>query len=220
MPTVFLSYRRIDTGDEAGRLADTLQHKFGRRFVFRDVVSISPGDKFDTVLETQLAAAKVVLVLIGKTWIEELKTRFTEEKTDFHRVEVATALRRGKRVIPVLFKGATPPPESELPEDLIQLTKRQAITIRDESWSTDADRLIDAIGRSYRWDLLVLRIVLALVLAILSVWKLSSQLAPDQAIDYGFIRGLVLLFVSIYGFIELSIGYRHFRRLKRLRQTV
>jgi hypothetical protein len=159
-------------------------------------------------------------VLIGKTWLEELKTRLTEENTDFHRVEVATALRRGKRVIPVLFKGATPPPESELPKDLLQLTKRQAITIRDESWSMDADRLIDAIGHSYRWDLLGLRIALALVLAIVSVWKLSSQLAPDRAIDYGFIRGLVLLFVGVYGFIELSIGYRHFRRLKRLRQTV
>jgi len=220
MPTVFLSYRRSDTGGEAGRLADTLQHKFGRRFVFRDVVSISPGDQFDTVLETQLAAAKVVLVLIGTTWLEELKRRLTEEKTDFHRVEVATALRRGKRVIPVLLKGATLPPLSELPEDLLQLTKRQSITIRDESWTADADRLIDAIGRSYRWDLLALRIAVALVLAILSVWKLSSQLAPDRVSDYGFMRGLVLLFVGVYGLIELFIDYRYFRRLKRLRQTV
>lgn len=48
MPTVFLSYRRSDTGGEAGRLADTLQHKLGQRFVFRDVVGISPGDQFDT----------------------------------------------------------------------------------------------------------------------------------------------------------------------------
>src|SRR5512139_921604 len=101
MPTVFLSYRRSDTGSEAGRLADTLQYRFGRRFVFRDVVSISPGDQFDTVLETQLAAAKVVLVLIGSGWLEELKKGLTEEKTDYHRVEVANALRGGKRVIPV-----------------------------------------------------------------------------------------------------------------------
>ena len=220
MPAVFLSYRRNDTGGEAGRLADTLQNKFGRRFVFRDVVSISPGDQFDTALETQLAAAKVVLVLIGTTWLEELKRRLTEEKTDFHRVEVATALRQEKRVIPVLLKGATLPPLSELPEDLRQLTKRQTITIRDESWTADVDRLINAIGRSYRWDLLALRIALALVLAILSAWKLSSQLSSYRASDYGFMRGLVLLLVGVYGFIELLVGYRYFRRLKRLRQSV
>jgi len=217
MPTVFLSYRRNDTGGEAGRLSDILQHKFGRRFVFRDVVSISPGDQFDNVLETQLTAAKVVLVLIGTTWLEELKRRLTEEKTDFHRLEVATALRRGKRVIPVLLKGASLPQLSELPEDLLQLTKRQAITMRDESWTADADRLIDAIGHSYRWDLLALRIVVALVLATLSVWKIASQVAPDRASDYGFMRGLVLLLVGVYGLIEFLIGYRYFRRMKKLR---
>lgn len=79
MPTVFLSYRRIDTGGEAGRLADALQHKLGKRFVFRDVVSISPGDQFDAVLETQLATAKLTLVLIGPVWLEELEKRLTEE---------------------------------------------------------------------------------------------------------------------------------------------
>lgn len=220
MPTVFLSYRRNDTGGEAGRLADTLQQKLGRRFVFRDVVSISGGDQFDTVLVTQLAAAKVALVLIGTTWLDELQRRLTEEKTDFHRMEVATALREGKRVIPLLLKGAALPPPESLPDDLVGLTRCQAITIRDESWRTDADRLIDAIGRPYRWDLLGLRIVIALVAIILSVWKLASQLAPDRVSDYFFLRGLVLSLVGAYGLIEFSIGYHCFRRLKRLRQTV
>src|SRR5215471_16468827 len=158
MPTVFLSYRRSDTGAGAGRLADGLQHKLGQRFVFRDVVSISPGDHFDVVLETQLAAAEVVLVLIGPVWLEELKKRLVEEHTDYHRVEVAAALRGGKRVIPVLLRGGTLPPPAALPEDLLALTKCQAMTIRDESWRTDVDRLLDAIGRPYRWDLLTCRL--------------------------------------------------------------
>ena len=220
MPTVFLSYRRSDTGGEAGRLADDLQHKLGRRFVFRDVVSISPGDQFDAVLETQLATAKLVLVLIGPVWLEELKKRLTEGDTDYHRVEVATALRGGKRTIPVLLRGAALPPPGVLPKDLLDLTKCQAITIRDEAWRTDVDRLIDAIGRPYRWNLLALRIVIALVVIILSVWQLAPQLAPDRVSEYGFFRGLVLSLVGVYGFIELFIGYRYFRRLKRLRRTV
>ena len=220
MSTVFLSYRRSDTGGEAGRLADALQHKLGQRSVFRDVVSISPGDQFDAVLERQLAAAKLALVLIGPAWLEELRKRLTEKDTDYHRVEVATALRGGKRVIPVLLRGAALPPPGALPKDLFELTRCQAITIRDEAWRTDVDRLIDAIGRPYRWGQLAIRIVIAVVVITLAVWKLIPQLAPDRVSDYGFLRGLVLWLAGVYGLIELFIGYRYLRRLKRLRHTV
>jgi TIR domain len=206
-------------GGEAGRLADALQHKLGQRFVFRDVVSISPGDQFDAVLETQLATAKLALVLIGPAWLEELKKRLTKEGIDYHHVEVATALREGKRVIPVLLRGAALPPPGALPKDLLPLTKCQAITIRDEAWRTDVDRLIDAIGRSYRWELLAIRIVIVVIVIILTVWQLTPQLVSDRVSDYDFLRGLVLSLVGMYGLIEFFIGYRYFRRLKRLRQT-
>ena len=220
MPTVFLSYRRSDTGGEAGRLADTLQHKLGQRFVFRDVVGISPGDQFDTVLESQLATAKIALVLIGPAWLEELKKRLIQEGIDYHRLEVATALREGKRVIPVLLRGAALPLPEALPKDLLTLTKCQAVTIRDEAWTTDLDRLIDAIGHPYRWDLLAIRMMIAVVVITLVVWKLTPQIIPDRVSDYVFLRGLVLSLVSIYGLIEFFMGYRYFRRLKRLRRTV
>jgi len=219
MATVFLSYRRSDTGGEAGRLADALRHKLGKRFVFRDVVSISPGDHFDTVLESQLGTAKVALVLIGPVWLEELKKRLTEEGIDYHRVEVATALREGKRVIPVLLRGAALPPPEALPNDLLILRKCQAVTIRDEAWTTDVDRLIDAIGPPYRWDWLAVRTVIAVVVITLAVWKLSPQITPNRVSDYNFLRGLVLSLVSVYGLIEFVMGYRYFRRLKRLRRT-
>ena len=218
MPIVFLSYRRNDTGGEAGRLTDALQYKLGQRLVFRDVISISPGDQFDTALEKQLAIAKVVLVLIGTTWLGELQRRLAEEGTDFHRVEVATALRERKRVIPVLLRGAALPPPAALPEDLQALTKCQAITIRDESWTADIERLIDAIGHPYRWDLLFIRTLIALVSIILTVWKLVPQLAPDLAADYGFLRGFVFTLVIAYGLVESVMAYRHFQRLKRLRE--
>jgi hypothetical protein len=219
MPIVFLSYRRSDTGGEAGRLADDLQYKLGQRFVFRDVVSISPGDQFDIVLEAQLITAKLVLVLIGPIWLEELKKRLTEEGIDYLRVEVATALREGKRVIPVLLRGAALPPPEVLPKDLVTLTKCQAITIRDEAWKTDVDRLVDAIGYPYRWDLLAIRIVIAVIVIIFAVWKLTPDLVPDRVSDYDFLRGLMLSLIGIYGLIEFFIGYRYFRKLKQIRQT-
>jgi hypothetical protein len=49
------------------------------------------------------------------------------------------------------------------------------------------------------------------------VWQLTPQLVSDRVSDYDFLRGLVLLLIGIYGLIEFFIGYRYFRRLKRLR---
>ena len=69
MRTVFLSYRRSDTGGEAGRLADTFQHRAGGSLAFRDVVDIPPGVEFDSTLDKELTAAKTVLVLVGPAWL-------------------------------------------------------------------------------------------------------------------------------------------------------
>ena len=209
MPTVFLSYRRSDTGGEVGRLSDSLKQKLGSRLVFRDVADIRPGVQFDAVLDNELGAAKLVLVLIGPAWLSELERRIQQPDTDYVRVEVAAALSKGKRVIPILLRGATLPPAEALPEDLRSLVKHQAMTIRDESWSSDVDRLVDAVGRPYRWNLLALRAMLALLVIVIAVWALAPQFTVAQA------RGLVVSLIGIYGLIELVIGYLYFRKLKR-----
>ena len=120
MRTIFLSYRRSDTGGEAGRLADSFQQRLGGALVFRDVADI------DAELDKELAAAKIVLVLIGPAWLTELQQRQKEAGIDYVRVEVAAALARKKRVIPVLLKGAALPSARDLPEDLGSLAKHQA----------------------------------------------------------------------------------------------
>lgn len=207
MPTLFLSYRRSDTAGEAGRLQDSLRNKLGSRFAFRDVTNIPVGREFDAVLERELAATRVVLVLIGPAWLVELKERLTHSDIDYLRLEVATALKTGKRTVPVLLRGSALPPPAVLPEDLVPLTKRQAITIRDESWDEDVDRLIGAIGRPYRWGWLSVRAVAAVIVTILALWLLIPYLAPDRAADYNFLRRLLVWALVIYALIELTIGY-------------
>jgi hypothetical protein len=187
--------------------------------VFRDIVSISLGDRFDSVLEEQLAAAQIVLVLIGPAWLGELKRRLIEGSADYHRMEVATALKLRKRVIPVLLRGADLPPPEALPEDLRGLTKCQKLGIQDEAWRTDVDRLIDAIGHPYRWDLLMLRTLIAVVVITLGVWKIAPRVVSEQGVDYPFWRSLVLVLFAAYAFLELLIWCHHFRMLKRLRGT-
>ena len=217
MWTVFISYRRSDAEGEAGRLADALQLNLGKRRVFRDVVSISPGDMFDAVLDAQFAAATIALVLIGPAWLDELMRRSGEASTDYHRLEVATALSRRMRVIPILLRGAVIPPSSALPEELLPLTKCHAVTIRDESWEADVRRLIDAIGHPYRWDLLVVRLFAAVLVITVGVWGMASHAFRDRSSDYGFWRTLVFALSGAYGLVELCIGYRHLRTLRRLR---
>lgn len=207
MPTVFLSYRRSDTAGEVGRLSDSLKQKLGGRLVFRDVADIPPGAAFDAVLAKELDAAKCVLVLIGPAWLGELQQRLKQTDVDYLRVEVAAALSKGKRVIPVLLKAAALPPVQALPEDVAELAKHQAMTLRDEAWSMDVDRLIDAIGRPYRWDRLALRAVIAVIAIIVAVWLLVPQLAPERGSDYGFLRWVVVSFVVVYAVIELLVGY-------------
>src|SRR5262245_61538900 len=141
MPAMFLSYRRDDTGGEAGRLSDTIRRTVGRSVAFRDAIDIMPGDNFQAVLERELGTVTFVLVLIGRRWLDELKRRLGLPETDYLRMEVAIALHARKRVIPVLLQGASLPFVHDLPDDLKPLVKYQAITLRDESWSSDVDRL-------------------------------------------------------------------------------
>lgn len=215
MPKIFLSYRRDDTGGEVGRLSDGLKQQLGRRFVFRDVSDIAAGAAFDVALEAELAAAKVVLVLIGPDWLGELQRRLQESGVDYLRKEVATALSKGKRVIPVLLKGATLPAAAALPPDLALLEKRQALSLRDEAWSSDVNRLIEAIGRPYQWGRPILRAAIVLPTIIVAVWALVPQLAGDRVSDYAFMRRMVLSLVAIYGMIELVLAWLHQRKLAR-----
>ena len=215
MPTVFLSYRRSDTGGEAGRLADTFQQRFGDALAFRDVANIPFGVEFDAELNRELAAAKIVLVLIGPAWLPELRQRLKQTDIDYVRLEVATALARRKRVIPILLRGAALPLVHDLPEDLGSLAKHQAMTLRDESWYQDVDRLIDAIGRPYHWRIVALRAVVALLTIVVAVRLLVPWLPDDRANDVVFLRTLVGSLAGMYALVEFAVACRYFRKLKR-----
>ena len=215
MRTVFLSYRRSDTGGEAGRLADTFQHRLGGSLAFRDVVDIPPGVEFDSMLDKELTAAKIVLVLIGPAWLAELQQRLEQTDIDYLRVEVATALARGKRVIPVLLKGAALPSAAGPARGLGSLARHQAMTLRDESWDQDVDRLIDAIGRPYRWNIVAIRAVVALLAIVVAVKLLVPLLPDDRANDVVFLRMLVGSLAGVYALVEFAVAYRYFRKLKR-----
>ena len=122
-PSVFISYRRADTGGHAGRLFDRLSRWFDAGEVFFDVDTFDAGDVFPERIERAIRAAKVVLVVVGPGWLEELNTRAAGRQTDYVRQETAAAIRRqtageGGLVLPVLMGGAGMPSREVLHSDL------------------------------------------------------------------------------------------------------
>jgi hypothetical protein len=87
---IFISYRRGDSGGHAGRLYDRLSRCFAADALFYDHSTIEWGDTFPESIAKGLADAKVVLVLIGPQWLDELNKR--AGKPDFVRHEIETAL--------------------------------------------------------------------------------------------------------------------------------
>ena len=148
MPVVFLSYRRIDTGGYAGRLTDALEMRFGKGSVFQDVAAITPGSNFVDAINAAVARCGVLIVLIGDTWLTEKDAAGGQrlaDTEDFVRLEVASALRQGRPVLPVLVEGAAMPAESSLPPELRALAQLQALELSDTRWEYDAERLANAV---------------------------------------------------------------------------
>jgi TIR domain len=147
---IFLSYRRHESKDFAGRLRDRLADRFGEGQVFIDVDAIEPGVDFTEAINRALAACKVLLAIIGPGWLtatdEDGRLRL-DDPEDIVRLEIQTALARNVRVIPILVEGAVMPGRDDLPESLAGLAHRNALLIRYESFRSDAGRLVAAIER-------------------------------------------------------------------------
>lgn len=154
MTTIFISYRRDDAAAYAGRLYDGLRERYGEDHVFMDVDRIQPGENFATVIERSVRNADVVLAVIGRTWLtvaNESRQRRLDDPDDFVRLEIKAALDTGRRVIPVLVGDAVMPAGQALPPALRRLAGVQAVTMSDERWDYDTERLtrsIDAGGKS------------------------------------------------------------------------
>src|SRR5712675_132577 len=110
---IFLNYRRGDEPGFALALYGRLEQSFSAEQLFMDVEGgIPAGDDFVKVLETQVAQCDVLLALIGQDWLsvtDDTGARRLENPDDFVRIEIESAMRLGKRVIPVLVNKAEMP---------------------------------------------------------------------------------------------------------------
>jgi formylglycine-generating enzyme required for sulfatase activity len=146
--SIFINYRREDSIGTAGRLHDRLAKAFGRSRLFMDVDHIPAGVDFVSHLQEQVGACEVFLALIGPHWLDArdaLGRGRLDNPEDFVAVEIAAALARDIRVIPVLIDGARMPSPEELPKGLKALSYRNAVEVRNSQFGRDVDSLIQKI---------------------------------------------------------------------------
>src|SRR5271154_603991 len=108
MPSLFISYRRTDSPDTVKLIHERLKKRLPRWEIFYDHHSLPLGEQFPERLRAKVAAAAVVLVIIGPKWVETLHER-KGAAIDHVRVEVRLALEATTSVVPVLVGHAAMP---------------------------------------------------------------------------------------------------------------
>lgn len=146
---IFVRYRRDDSAGHAGRLSDKLSEHFGKDQIFMDIDNIQPGEDFVQVIENAVGSCEILIAVIGRNWLSGTgrNTGPLDNPNDFVRLEIATALNRDIRVIPVLVQRATMPKPQDLPDDLSKLSRRNAMELSDLRWRYDVDQLVAALER-------------------------------------------------------------------------
>jgi hypothetical protein len=188
MYRVFISYRRDDSHEAAGRIYDYFGAHLGKHRVFKDVDSIPAGVDFRQEIRRRISGSDVVVVVVGPRWtslVDGAGVPRLAEPADFVRLEVEQGLRCGARVIPVLVNGATVPDPSGLPESLRPFCYLNAFHVRrDPDFSSDMRKLVREIVQQTTsgWH-----IVRALVLSALAgvvflscnlLWFAASFISP------------------------------------------
>jgi predicted ATPase/class 3 adenylate cyclase len=149
MSFIFVSYRRSDAPAHAGRIYDRLAERLGKDSVYMDLDSTVPGADFADVIEQTIAQCDALIAVIGRDWVSALRpsrrARHADGSEDWVRREIAAALARNIRVIPVLVQGAKMPSSAELPDDIKGLARRHAIELSETAWSAQLGLLMDAL---------------------------------------------------------------------------
>lgn len=146
---VFICYRREETAAYAGRLYDAMVAHFGEENVFMDV-DMAPGVDFEQRITEVVSGCVALLIVMGPQWAEATEgdgRRRIDNPGDFVRLEVQTGLDRSDVTpIPVLVGGARMPRREDLPPEIREIARRNAIELSDGRWSYDVGRLMKALA--------------------------------------------------------------------------
>ena len=182
MGKIFINYRRDDRASIALNIAQYLERVFGSDSIFLDIDRLRAGEQFPLVLEKRLSECRVMLAIIGPNWFNASDAsgqRRLDQPDDWVRLEIARALARNVRVIPVLVDGAALPKKNALPEDIRSLVDRQSFTMTNPAaFRHEVAGLVRDIGGMTRQARTLLRsvglVVAASVVATLILYRFPT----------------------------------------------
>jgi len=208
MAGIFISYRRQDSAGWAGHLSDILQENFGPEQIFMDIETIEAGVDFIEMIRKAVGSCDVLIAVIGPQWLAASDAngrRRLDNANDFIRLEIATALQRNIRVIPVLVGGAAMPSEEDLPPDLAALARRQADELSDKRWEFDTEQLVKILVKTLGRPSLKGR---AQVKSVSPLSPIQTVPVPLKKLSVKAIMSLsLILFLLILFFTEESLDW-------------
>jgi hypothetical protein len=145
MAGVFISYRHEDAPAHAARIYGRLAERYGKRCVFRAPEAIGISSDFRQRIQEAMGSCDALVAVIGRDWLtvkDDSGRPRLHDPRDWLRVEIATALRMNKVVIPVLVENARMPSEDDLPEPLKPLAYIHALYTSEPDWDHHVDVLI------------------------------------------------------------------------------
>lgn len=131
-PRVFISYRRADVPAAAKKLHGALTTMLGAD-VFFDEHGLRGGSPWKDQLAKAIDRADWMVVLVGPAWPLDRLT----QPGDIVRREIARALDKKPRVLPVLVDGAPFPDAGKLPQNVRAMADVQCVswTSSETPWS-------------------------------------------------------------------------------------
>lgn len=147
---IFICYRREDSADNVDRIYERLSTECDPGKLFWDIESIPAGVQFSRYIKQTLSRCSVVLVVIGRDWLEirsDDGRRRLEDPKDQLRIEIETSLGiPDLPIIPVLVRSALMPSAEAIPESIRELAHRNGLRVRPSTdFEPDMLRLIQKI---------------------------------------------------------------------------
>jgi pterin-4a-carbinolamine dehydratase len=145
---LFISYRR-SSALIVDHIHEKLTGRLGRVPIFLDRNDIDPGAGFPDRIRHAVESASIVLVIIGRDWIsaqdERTYRRRLDMPSDWVRQEIELALSKSDTVIPVLIEDAPMPSPDQLPDSIVALAQKNAVTLSRDHFNDDVNKLTDFV---------------------------------------------------------------------------
>ncbi len=152
---LYMSYASSQPDAIVERMIAQLQWRYGRDSVYYNLHGQSLPH-YQALVQQSIAESNCVLIIIDPTWLTlqtfNNGTDLYNPDTPIH-IEVASALKAKKLIVPILINDAHMPSAKELPSNFASLTLCQAITIRTDPWfNQDMEVLLNQLKTQTSWQ--------------------------------------------------------------------